>query len=80
MDNANPTVLNAADLPTRLGKGGASKDPPGWEIQQLMQKARWAVDDPDLSEPESESRSEDADPIDEQEIYGTAAAPLSYRD
>jgi hypothetical protein len=75
MDNANPTVLNLNDLPTRRGKEGASKQKvPGSEIQELLEmKSRYMIQDSDLSDPESGLESdEDAaiDPIDEQEIYG----------
>jgi hypothetical protein len=75
-DNANPTVLNVTDLPTRRGRDGVNKKKaPGSEIQELLQmKSRYMINDSDLSDPESELESdEDAtvEPIDEQEIYGT---------
>lgn len=75
MDNANPTVLNVADLPTRRGKGGlGSKKTAGSEIQQLMQiKSHYMMQDIDLSDPESAPESDEeaaVEPIDEQEIYG----------
>ncbi len=84
MDNANPIVLNVADLPTRRGKGGpGSKKTAGSEIQQLMQaKSHYIMQDPDLSDPELELGSDEdtaVEPIDEQEIYGKSmlnASPL----
>lgn len=86
MDNANPTVLNVADLPTRRGKGGlGSKKTAGSEIQQLMQfKSHYMMQDIDLSDPESALESDEetaVEPIDEQEIYGkvyAAILPCSY--
>jgi hypothetical protein len=84
MDNANPTVLNATDLPTRRGRDGASKKrAAGSEIQELLEmKSRYIIQDSDLSDPESELESDEdltAEPIDEQEIYGMflLALPLS---
>jgi hypothetical protein len=79
MDNENPTVLNAENLPTRRGKGVAgSKKVPGSEIQELMEtRFRFMSQDSDLSDPESELESDEdntAEPIDEQEIYGTATS------
>jgi hypothetical protein len=75
MDNANPTVLNATDLPTRRGRAGASKKTvAGSEIQELlMMKSHYIIRDSGLSDPESELESDDdatVEPIDEQEIYG----------
>jgi len=74
MDNANPTVLNATDLPTRRGKDGTGKkNAPGSEIQELLEmKSRCIIQDSDLSDPESELESDEdvtVEPIDEQEIY-----------
>jgi hypothetical protein len=75
MDNANPTVLNVADLPTRRGKGGpGSKKTAGSEIQQLMQiQSHYMMQDLYLSDLESAPESDEdiaVEPIDEQEIYG----------
>jgi hypothetical protein len=82
MDNANPTVLNATDLPTRRGREGATqKKVAGSEIQELLEmKSRYIFQDSDLSDPGSEVESDEdvtAEPIDEQEIYGMfLPAPL----
>ena len=74
MDNANPTVLNATDLPTRRGRDGTNKKVAGSEIQELLEmKSRYLLQDSDLSDPESELESDEdvtVEPIDEQEIYG----------
>jgi hypothetical protein len=83
MDNANPTVLNATDLPTRRGRDGASKKKvAGSEIQELLEtKSRYIIQDSDLSDPESEFESdEDAtvEPIDEQEIYGIYSSGSTF--
>jgi hypothetical protein len=81
MDNANPTVLNLTDLPTRRGKnGGCKKKAPGSEIQELLEmKSRYVIQDFELSDPESLLESDDdatVDPIDEQEIYGMTLVAL----
>jgi hypothetical protein len=83
MDNANPTVLNATDLPTRRGRDGASKKKvAGSEIQELLEmKSRYTIQDSDLSDPESELESDEdvtVEPIDEQEIYGMLFLALSF--
>lgn len=75
MDNANPTVLNATDLPTRRGRDGVSKGKaPGSEILELMvMKSRYTIQDSNLSDLDSDLESDDdvaVEPIDEQEIYG----------
>ena len=80
IQNANPTILNAADIPSRLrpaptGKSGSSGL--GIFTQPL----------PDSNDPfsmsalsSSESESDDElmeEPIDEQEIFGKPSAPPS---
>jgi hypothetical protein len=77
MDNANPTVLSATDLPTRRGRNGASSTKePGSEIQELMEmKSHYLINMSDLSDPESGLDSDEdgaVEPIDEQEIYGAS--------
>jgi hypothetical protein len=83
MDNANPTVLNATDLPTRRGGDGTSKKKvAGSEIQELLEmKSRLIIQDSDLSDPESELESDEdvtVEPIDEQEIYGMLLLALPF--
>jgi hypothetical protein len=83
MDNANPTVLNATDLPTRRGRDGTSKKKvAGSEIQELLEmKSRYIIQDSDLSDPESELESDEdvtVEPIDEQEIYGMLLLALPF--
>lgn len=74
MDNANPTVLNVTNLPTRRGVGAAgSQKCPGSEIKELMDMKPVLNYESELSDPESASESDDdetIEPIDEQEIYG----------
>ena len=73
--NANPTIRNAADLPSRRReptKKSKSKRPFGILSSSIPESAYT----PDPFDPSSSSDSEDADhddevePIDEQEIYG----------
>ena len=73
MQNSNPTILNAADLPSRLrpaatGKAGTYGG--GIFTQSLSNASDFFTTSPLSS---SESESEDdlmEEPIDEQEIYG----------
>lgn len=75
MDNANPTVLNASELPTRRGK---SHDAPAKQesdsIMSLMQPTTNPAMQIYLDDEESLSGSDNDDgeeePIDEQEIFG----------
>lgn len=73
MDNANPTVLNASELPTRRGKGEVSDKSECDSILSFMEP----IPNPamqiylDGEEPVSDSDNESVDePIDEQEIFG----------
>lgn len=74
MQNSNPTVLNAADLPTRLRSTATRKsgsDAGGIFAQSLTEPTDLFSASPPSS---SESESDDdlmEEPIDEQEIYGT---------
>lgn len=89
MQNVNPTIINASDLPKRqpLGKkAGSSREPDlfdGTIFASSKLVGRSWEDDPFqtyLEKPDSESDSLEDDahdleePIDEQEIYG----PLSF--
>ena len=76
--NANPTIRSASDLPSRRRQGQAepsAKTPKGLFAKTVPPSAYL----PDPFSPSSSSDSEPSDddnagiePIDEQEIYGTA--------
>ncbi len=80
--NANPTIRNASDLPSRrrqLSSQTSSKSPLGLFASTVPASAYLpdpfspATSDPDNSDSEDDS----VDPIDEQEIYGIASS-FSY--
>ncbi len=80
MDNANPTVLNASELPTRRGKGLASAKSESGSILSLLEPTLNPAMQIylDGEEPVSESEEESVDePIDEQEIFGEPSYPHS---
>lgn len=75
-DNANPTILNTSQLPTRKGKKGRKvQRSAGPRITELMRKPQY-LSDPfyDISWSGSDDTASDdeftAEPIDEQEVYG----------
>lgn len=73
MDNANPTVLNASELPTRRGKSQAAVKQTTDSIMSLMQPATNPALQIYLDGEEPISGSDDdyeEEPIDEQEIFG----------
>ncbi|KAI1761815.1 hypothetical protein GGR53DRAFT_454753 [Hypoxylon sp. FL1150] len=72
-DNANPTILNTSQLPTRKGKKGRKvQRSAGSRITDMMRKPQY-LSDPfyDISwSDDTESDDEfTAEPIDEQEVY-----------
>ncbi|KAI6089730.1 hypothetical protein F4821DRAFT_230805 [Hypoxylon rubiginosum] len=74
-DNANPTILNTSQLPTRKGKKGRKvQRSAGPRITELMRKPQY-LSDPfyDISWSGSDDTASDdeftAEPIDEQEVY-----------
>ncbi|KAI0173589.1 hypothetical protein GGR52DRAFT_543660 [Hypoxylon sp. FL1284] len=72
-DNANPTILNTSQLPTRKGRRGRKvQRDAGSRITDVMRKPRY-LSDPfyDISwSDDTESDDEfAAEPIDEQEVY-----------
>lgn len=73
MDNANPTVLNASELPTRRGKSQVASKSKADEITELLKPrlnpAMQMYQDSEESASDSEEEAEE-EPIDEQEIYG----------
>lgn len=79
VQNSNPTILNAADLPSRLrptATGKTSTYGGGIFTQSLSNASDFFSTSPLSS---SESESEDdlmEEPIDEQEIYGETSPPI----
>lgn len=73
MQNSNPTILNAADLPSRLRPAATGKTGtygPGLFTQSLPDSSDVFSTSPlSSSEPESDDDLME-EPIDEQEIYG----------
>lgn len=84
LDNANPTILNAAQLPTRRNKAGASFKGPESLYEEIVTRKpsymfppysapdAWTFDDEDSSDGQLTE-----EPIDEQEIYGESESLLS---
>ena len=83
LDNANPTVLSASQLPSRQKKAVARKGPDSKYTDVIFAKpsflSRPFCDD-DSFWPRGDIGEEDyaAEPIDEQEIYGTCFPPLPF--
>ena len=77
MQNSNPTLLSAADLPSREKKGAESKvrlDSIFTTESTFDPFARYQEDDDDGESSQDGSQDELEEPIDEQEIFGM---PLS---
>ncbi|KAG0651543.1 MIP18 family [Hyphodiscus hymeniophilus] len=79
LDNANPTILNASDLPShrrrRQGRDTSSKEHGVKEV--LMAKPSYSLDPFYLSDfSDTDSDDSTIEPIDEQEIYDLIA-PIS---
>lgn len=73
MQNSNPTILNAADLPTRLRPTTTRKSEYGGIFTSALPLAPVDFESPPSSDSEDDNLLEE--PIDEQEIYGK---PLSH--
>jgi hypothetical protein len=82
VQNSNPTILNAADLPSRLRPaptGKTSAYGPGIFTPSLPDSSDLFSTSPlSSSEPESDDDLME-EPIDEQEIYGRTPARYSLR-
>lgn len=81
VDNANPTVLDATDLPTRRRKGIATESKePGAGLRAIMSmKQPLMVDVQEVSSSDVDSEDDDeVEPIDEQEIFGMFAEVVSF--
>jgi hypothetical protein len=78
-DNANPTILNPSDLPSRRRESSAHKRDDGASglFDDLIPRYSY-LSDP-FDDPVSASDSDDdvAENIDEQEIYGMCHMPNS---
>ena len=74
MQNSNPTILNTADLPTRLRPSVTQKDgTDGSDFFASLLPSHAVGILPEYSSSASEPESDDdlmEEPIDEQEIYG----------
>lgn len=76
LDNANPTILSAAQMPTRQSKREAPKTGPFHKFDDVIFAKPWYLsapfcdDDSLWSEPEADQSHLAEEPIDEQEIYG----------
>jgi len=80
-DNANPTILNPSDLPSRRSESTVKRRDDGGSglFDDLIPRYNY-LSDP-FEDPVSASESDDdaAENIDEQEIFGAPACPISMR-
>ena len=75
MDNANPVVLSATDLPTRRGRTATTSKSGDTGLKAAINTfPSYAADPFSLAESSSDSEVEEedsaSDPVDAQEIYG----------
>lgn len=76
LDNANPTILSAAQMPTRQSKREAPKSGPFHKFDDVIFAKAWYLSEPFCdddslwSETEVDHSQWTEEPIDEQEIYG----------
>lgn len=79
MDNANPTIIEVADLPTRKRERRTKKGAPRKAHDIAVCHADLPWDDPDDGDDEDQGNSENTggEPIDAQEIFGTHAFVFS---
>lgn len=83
VDNANPTILTAAQLPTRQSKKNLARKGPDNKYDGIILAkpdflSRPFCDADDFLWPDRDDANEEftQEPIDEQEIYGTALCPF----
>lgn len=78
--NANPTILNASDLPSRRRESSAKKREDGGTglFDDLIPAYTYLNDPFDLPASSSESEDDTVEDIDEQEVYGMRRPP-SYK-
>jgi len=74
-DNANPTILNASDLPSRRREVSVKKRADGGTglFDDLVPAYSYLNDSFSQIASSSDSEDESYEEIDEQEIYGTSA-------
>lgn len=75
MQNSNPTILNAADLPTRLRPTTTRKSEYAGIFTSALPLAPVDFESTPSSDSEDDNLLEE--PIDEQEIYGKALSCIS---
>lgn len=83
MDNANPTILSASQLPTRHKRAAPRKGPDSKYADLIFSRPSY-LDGPFCDDYESPSSDDDdntlePEPIDEQEIYGKYSMPRLLR-
>jgi hypothetical protein len=76
-DNANPTILNPSDLPSRRRESNAGKRDDGGSglFDDLIPRYNYLSDPFDDPLSASDSDDDDVENIDEQEIYGMCHMP-----
>jgi hypothetical protein len=68
LDNANPTILNVSQLPSRSRKGTAARYGPDSKCDSIVYpKHAWPYGSSSSSDEEDDAGEE---PMDEQDIYG----------
>jgi hypothetical protein len=72
--NANPTILNLSDLPTRKATTSKLKNTLSSATPAYLYDPFAAVPDLDFSD-DSEEDDETPEPIDSQEIFGMTSTP-----
>lgn len=79
-DNANPTILNPSDLPSRRSDAAGKRQhhPGSGLFDDLIPRYTYLLDplDHPVSPADSDSDDTHDDPIDEQEIYGQFFFPV----
>lgn len=79
-DNANPTILNASDLPTRrrVNESSSRDDGGSGLFDGLVPSYPYLADPFDAPSSPTSSEEESPEAIDEQEIYGTYTSSPHY--
>ena len=80
-DNANPTILNASDLPSRRSESNAKRrnDSGSGLFDDLIPRYNYLSDpfDDAISATDSDGSDDAREDIDEQEIYGQSTVHLA---
>jgi metal-sulfur cluster biosynthetic enzyme len=90
LDNANPTIRDVSQLPSRRGKQAPTRRGPEYKYDDLIfgknqgsvsifarNVSSWPSDDEDDDEDYADEGGYTEEPIDEQEIYGTQCTTIS---